>query len=202
MTALPNSNPGSISQKLVHKVRDILGDLSKSRIKNDVILYDLFSRYQREWMTQLNTTRKLITINITTATAYELDALLTDGTAVNKMIEVYDPADQTTNYIYKYDKHSNKIILSEETSPSTGDIIYVIAYVKPVEDIASDTDPVIGSDFEPYLIDAALTHFPMKDIPQTLENVENIRAIVRRQADAVKNRQRHKPGNLRQLNYY
>lgn len=194
---------GEKSIKLAHKVRDILGDLNKGRIRNDTIIFDLLSRYQREWMTQLNTTRQVITLTLTTATEYNLDDLNVRPTVlVNKVIKIYTPDAQETDYVISYDKINNKIIIGEETPPVTGEIIYVLAYMKPATAISKTADPVIGDDYEPYLTDAVLTHFPTKDIPQTLENVENVRTRVKRLADSMRNRERNRPGQINQLTYY
>lgn len=171
------TTPGLVSKKLAFKIRDILGDLAKGRIKNDVILYDLLSRFQREFMSRHNTTIAKFTITLSTALEYTIDV------TAGKIIKVYTADTQERNYEYDIDEQSRKLILTDRAGnePVTGDVIYYDAYLKPTV-INSTTDPVIGTDYEPYLIDAVLTEFPTKGIPQTETDIEVVHARVKEQA--------------------
>ena len=188
---------GTISKGLVFKIRDILGDLSKGRIKNNTILYDLLSQFQREFMTKFNTNKATFTINITTDMEYAVD------TTVNKVIKVYDASTQKTEYRYTWDETGRKIVLSADVLPVTGDKIYYDAYLKPLIDINSSVDPVIPADYHPYLIKAVLVQFPTKDIPQTLEAFESVKIRVMELANSLKGTNRFKTSKgLGQMNFF
>jgi hypothetical protein len=168
---------GDVSKKLAFKIRNILGDLSKSRIRSDVILFDLLSRFQREFMSRHNTTTAKFTITLTTALEYPIDV------TAGKIVKIYVPDTQERNYEYDVNEQSRKLILTdrEGNEPVTGDVIYYDAYLKPTV-IDENTDPVIGTDYEPYLVDAVLTQYPTKGIPQTETDIEVVHARVKEQA--------------------
>ena len=189
---------GEKSKYLVNRIRDILGDLHNKRIRNDVILYDLLTRYQREFMTSYNTTRTVTTVTLTTATEYTL------ATNINKIIRVYVPDTQTdTDYYITIDEINRKIKIGESETPVTGEKIYIDAYLKPVTAISKTVDPVIGDDYEPYLTDAVLTHFPTEGIPQTLADIEEVRERVRDFASRQRVMNRFTGGKtIQSLNFY
>lgn len=155
---------GDISKRLAHQVRDILGDLSKSLIPNDYIIYRHMSQLQREWMTVFHTTRQIFEFTITgDGTEYDLDPRF------DKLSHYYGQNEDETDITFSIDEHRRKLKVHTANGETK---LYVVAFIKPAthasdatpavsvsDNITSTFDPIIGYEYYDYLVDGVLAMY-------------------------------------------
>ena len=128
---------GDISKRLVHQIKDLLGEHDNRLFPNDKILYKKLSDLQRDWMIKYKTTKQVFDITLVAGT-YEYD--IPDRVL---LILDYDN-DGTDNMEFRIDYGRRKILIDTVwTDGSTK--LTIEAFIKPgtaatpAEDITTAT---------------------------------------------------------------
>ena len=122
---------GDISKRLVHQIKDLLGEHDNRLFPNDKILYKKLSDLQRDWMIKYKTTKQVFDITLVAGT-YEYD--IPDRVLV---ILDYDN-DGTDNLEFRIDYARRKIIIDTIwTDGSTK--LTIEAFIKPGTPITTPT---------------------------------------------------------------
>lgn len=184
---------GDISKRLMSDIRDELGDQAMELIRNDNIIYDKLTHYQKNFMMFFQTSRVKFEYPLfTNQSEYELQERMMNITKVrfNDEMEYYP--------IYKLPQETpgddvRVITLTRADKLVTGtDIMTVWAFIKPLDtDVISATmDPIIEKVYHYLLKEAVLSHYrhlhpefrPMELIEKDIKRTANkLKAIERSQ---------------------
>lgn len=166
---------GDITKTIVSRIYHKLGDHARKIVDNDIIIFDLIEKYQRELMLLADTTKQTYTFTIL-ANTYEYN--INPRVKTIERFYGYDSQGNLLDYDFDVDYKRGKIkIINDEFYIPTeysenypeitpGDIIHYECYIKPAyttdtgdppiitpDKVSNTQDPIIKDIYIPYIID-------------------------------------------------
>lgn len=165
---------GNITKQLIEYIRDCLGDKEYKIIPNDALIILKLNIWQKRFMINELTTKKIFKINLEIGTTkYVLD----DSIITVELIHI----NSAGIHYYQLKKNNTEKYIEIDNAENifNGDNIELETYIRPKynENISTTIDPIIESDYYPWLIEGVLSEY--KDIYKRGMNMETILLEVR-----------------------